>query len=161
MSTMKNAIGIFEQDLSVIKKQTQGLTHEQSLLQPPVRGNCLNWVLGHILTNRQEVLEAVGAKGVLSAEQFKRYCYGSQPVCGDGPDIIRLEKLLEMLEESQVRLRQALSSVSAEVLAQERSLGPNRMNCEELVYFLAWHDAYHTGQTELLRQLAGTNDHVM
>ena len=27
--------------------------------------------------------------------------------------------------------------------------------------FMAWHDSYHTGQTEYLRQLTGVNDKVI
>ncbi|MCE5260040.1 MAG: DinB family protein [Chloroflexi bacterium] len=161
MLTKANVIGIFAQNLSVINKQTNGLTDEQSLLQPPFRGNCLNWVLGHILSNRSEVLEALEAEGMLSAEQYKRYGYGSEPICGPGQDILPLEQLLEMLRESQVRIQSALENASDELLSEERTLGPNRMPCEELVLFLLWHESYHTGQTELLRQLAGTNDKVI
>jgi hypothetical protein len=40
----------------VIKRQLDGVSHEESLVQPPFRGNCLNWVLGHIVCSRAEVL---------------------------------------------------------------------------------------------------------
>jgi len=161
MLSMRNVLDTFAQNLDVIKKQTKGLNHEQSLLQPPFRGNCLNWVLGHILSNRHQVLQTLGAQGVMTREQHQRYGYGSEPVLRGGPDIIPLETLLALLDDSQTRLKQALEQASPALLAEERSLGPNRMTCEELVYFLSWHDSYHTGQTELLRQLAGTNDKVI
>jgi uncharacterized damage-inducible protein DinB len=31
----------------------------------------------------------------------------------------------------------------------------------EFLHFLLWHETYHAGQTELLRQLSGTNDKVI
>jgi len=31
----------------------------------------------------------------------------------------------------------------------------------QLTFFLCWHESYHTGQTEALRQLAGKNDKVI
>ena len=31
----------------------------------------------------------------------------------------------------------------------------------EFLHFLLWHETYHTGQTELLRQLTGVNDKVI
>jgi len=44
----------------VIKRQLEGVTHEESLVQPPFRGNCLNWVLGHIVVSRATVLTTLG-----------------------------------------------------------------------------------------------------
>lgn len=43
----------------MINLQTDGLTDEDSMRQLP-HGNCLNWVLGHIATNRDGVLETLG-----------------------------------------------------------------------------------------------------
>ena len=31
----------------------------------------------------------------------------------------------------------------------------------QLIFYLSWHEGYHTGQTEALRQLAGKNDKVI
>ena len=44
----------------VVKQQVDDLTHEDSLLQPPFRGNCLNWVLGHIVVHRDKALVTLG-----------------------------------------------------------------------------------------------------
>ena len=49
--------GLFETNYWVVTNQTKGLTHEDSLLQLPFRGNCLNWVLGHCLVSRESVLK--------------------------------------------------------------------------------------------------------
>lgn len=42
----------YARNTAIIKMQIEGLTHEESLLQPPFRANCLNWVLGHINVSR-------------------------------------------------------------------------------------------------------------
>lgn len=38
-----------------LQRNTAGLSHEDSLVQPQPAGNCLNWVLGHILAHRNDV----------------------------------------------------------------------------------------------------------
>ena len=34
--------------------QTNGLAHQDSLMQLPFRGNCMNWTLGHVLLCRDD-----------------------------------------------------------------------------------------------------------
>ena len=52
MITTEDLITALGRNLDVIKAQTKGLSHADSLLQLPFRGNCLNWVLGHIAGTR-------------------------------------------------------------------------------------------------------------
>lgn len=33
----------------ILRLNVAGLTHEESLIQPRPGGNCLNWVMGHLL----------------------------------------------------------------------------------------------------------------
>ena len=46
----------------LIRRFVDGISHEESVLQLPFEHNCLNWILGHIVTNRSHVLETVGAE---------------------------------------------------------------------------------------------------
>ena len=48
-----------EQDLML--KQVDGLSHADSLLQPQPGGNCLNWVMGHLVVNLADILQFLGA----------------------------------------------------------------------------------------------------
>jgi len=140
----------------VIHLQIAGLTHADSLLQPPFRANCLNWVLGHILAARNNALLLLGEEPVWSDQDAAPYTTDSDPITGDGAGH-RLEKIVADLDRSQERLEAALVRVSAAELAKvegEHSLG-------ERLSGLYWHEAYHTGQTELLRQLAGKDDKVV
>ncbi len=144
---------------NVIVAQLDGLTHEDSLLQVPFRGNCLNWVLGHILTYRATMLTIIGAEPLNGAEAYERYGHGSEPVVADGPDVINLETMRADLALTHERLSAGLPAMTEEDLAHQPE-GEERTLIERLG-FLSWHDAYHTGQTEYLRQLAGTDDKVI
>jgi uncharacterized damage-inducible protein DinB len=158
MITTTDLISALERNLDTIKSQTQGLTHADSVLQLPFRGNCLNWVLGHIASSRSTMLKALGEKPVMSEAQLKRYGYGSEPVCADGEGILTLEQLLTALEQSQTALTACLQKTSAEELAREVQSFRGTTTLGQLVFFLYSHETYHTGQTEALRQLTGKDD---
>src|SRR5262249_27711324 len=85
----------FARNVTIIRRQTAGLTHADSLLQPVMRGNCLNWVLGHIVSTRGLVLRVLGAEPVLSAAHAERYARGSAPVLGEEAGILTLPALLD------------------------------------------------------------------
>ena len=161
MITPTDLIGGFERNLGIIKAQTEGLSHADSLLQLPFRGNCLNWVLGHMADNRNTMLRLLGAEAILSEAHAKRYGYGSEPVCGDGDDILTLEQLLTALERGQSALAARLQNATVEELAGEVQSFLGTTTLGQLIFFLFWHESYHVGQPEYLRQLAGKDDKVI
>jgi len=55
---------MYELNHYAIGLNARDLTHEQSLLGPGPHGNCANWVLGHIVTNRGYILSMVGEQPV-------------------------------------------------------------------------------------------------
>jgi uncharacterized damage-inducible protein DinB len=147
----------------VIQRQVVGLTHADSLLQLPFRGNCLNWVLGHITQSRDKMLQLVDAESVWTAEQIARYERGSEPVL-NGEDALPFEKILADFGTAHERLTTRLETITADELAapsKRVGLNVSDMTVEEFLQFLLWHETYHVGQTEILRQLAGTNDKVI
>lgn len=151
---------LFATNTRVIGRQVAGLTHADSLLQPSVRGNCLNWVLGHIVVHRDYVLEAMGEEKVLGEDAVGRYDRESEPITGDGPGVLPLETLLDALNTTQERIADALSRATDESLAQPTPKSEPATVARQ-VSFLLWHETYHAGQTEPLRQLAGTDDKVI
>ena len=161
MITATDLIGALERNLGAIKAQTQGLSHADSLLQLPFRGNCLNWVLGHIAANRNTMLLFLGEEAIISEAHAKRYEFNSEPVCGDAGDILTLEQLLMVLEQGQGALTARLQKITVEELAREVQSFLGATTLGQLIFFLYWHESYHTGQTEALRQLAGKNDKVI
>jgi hypothetical protein len=158
--TSESLIQSFGATHRIIRLQTNGLTHADSLLQLPFRGNCLNWVLGHIVVGRDRVLRALGAPPVFSASETARYETGSEPISRD-EQALSLDKLLTDLDTSQQRTEEALKQTSPETLAKVVDAGRGERPLGEYLAGLHWHETYHTGQLEILRQLAGKNDAVI
>lgn len=157
MLTTDDIVRDFERNRRIIHAQCEGLTHAESLLQPPFAANCLNWTIGHLVVHRDKVLGVLGNDGVLDALTFDRYTSESQPITGDGPDVRNLSELLDALDESQARIAAALPSADMTApFDHERfpTVGAR-------IHFYYFHDTYHTGQTELLRGLAGRSDKVI
>jgi hypothetical protein len=144
----------------IIKLQTGGLTHGDSLLQLPFRGNCLNWVLGHILTGRDTALELLGQSPLLMEEEASRYRRGSDPLTSS-EQALPLERLLGDLEQSQQRIESALQRISPEELDRVIEFRGSERTVGQALDGLHWHETYHAGQLELLRQLAGKNDAII
>ena len=150
----------FDLTRRIIHMQTEGLTNADSLLQPPFRGNCLNWVLGHILVGRNQVLGLLDAPQVWGEADEARYRSGSEPVTAE-EQALSLEQLLADLDRSQERITAALESVLPASLAAPVESSESERSRGQEVAFLHWHETYHTGLLELLRQLAGKNDAII
>lgn len=147
---------LFDITYRVIKMQTEGLAHSDSLLQLPFHGNCLNWVLGHIIASRNQALMLLDESPAWSEPEIALYKTGSQPIT-NGENAYPLEKILSDLDQSQERLIAALQRVSQEKM--EATIGEETVG--QRLAGLYFHETYHTGQTELLRQLAGKNDTIV
>ena len=161
MITTSELAQAFERNLGIVEAQTRGLSHKQCLLQTPFRANCMNWVLGHMAETRNSVCKSLGQAPIMTPEEAARYKHGSDPVCGEGAGVLSLERLLEMLKTSQQRIGAALPLMSQEDLAKMVKDHRGEVPLGNRLFFLYFHDTYHTGQTEQLRQLAGTNDKII
>jgi DinB superfamily len=161
MISTKELLEAFARNSNIIQQQTEGLSHEQCLLQLPFRGNCMNWVLGHIAGNRNSLLKALGEKPIMTEQEAARYGHGSEPVCADGEGVIQLDRLLSMLQYSQERIAVALPRLTPHDLDKMVKDHRGEVTLGNRLFFLYFHETYHTGQTELLRQLAGKDDKVI
>src|SRR5690348_11866221 len=83
----------------VIHGLVDGLTHEESLFQLPFETNCMNWVFGHIVTNRSHVLEVAGVSHAWGGQVRGLYHTGTLPV-KPGSSVIRLDVLIDHLDQS-------------------------------------------------------------
>jgi uncharacterized damage-inducible protein DinB len=151
----------FARNAWILERQVEGLSHEDSLLQTPYNINCLNWVLGHILGGRDHVLEVLGEEPVMSNDERARYARESEPVTGDGPHVLLLPRMTELLRIGQGRLESAFGEMSHDDLLAGTTWGEATMTLGALIHFRYFHDSYHTGQTDLLRQVAGTDDAII
>jgi len=159
MIDARDLVGAFARNLSVVKAQTEGLTHADSLMQFP-NGNCLNWVIGHIVEGRDDMLEVLGEPRA-AGPAVERYQRGSEPVAGEEERVLPLAQLLELLEQSQERIEIALSHIEPSALARKSADDPRGRSIGQRIFFLYFHETYHVGQTELFRQLAGKDDKLI
>ena len=152
--TLKMLYGMNKWALGV---NTEGIGHEESLAAPPRGGNCANWVVGHIVATRNVVLSLVGAEAVLDKETAALYERGSAPMT-DPTRARRFEELLADFERAQARLEAALDRASDQLLAAPVPEGAPKVGdglVGSTLAMLQFHEAYHVGQTGLLRRLAG------
>jgi len=143
-----------------IHMQLKDITHAESILQLSFQGNCMNWVIGHILDNRQGWLGMLGLPAILTEAESKKYGYGSEPVtCAE--EALALDYLLEKLDDNLAVLVSKLETLTQADLDREVEIWRGKVPMAQALFFFLWHEAYHTGQLELLRQLAGKNDKVI
>lgn len=159
MITPNDLVEAFARNVMIIKRQTEGLTHEDSMRQPPSTGNCLNWVLGHMVATRDDILATLGAAPVMG-DAGMRYKRGSDPITTADNDVLRLEELLEWFDRSQQCIADVLGGMDAAALSRELTFGDQKSTIGKWAFFLYFHETYHTGQIEIFRQLAGKDDKV-
>ena len=68
---------------------------------------------------------------------------------------------MEALERSQVGIAAGLGAATPDELAKEIETRRGPTTLAKRVFFFYYHDTYHSSQTELLRQLAGTDDKII
>lgn len=156
----KILVEMYERNYRLIKQQTDGLTHEDSLLQIPTGGNCLNWIVGHIVSARCNPMKTLGIAPIWTDEQRAIYRGGSAPITPENSDTAyRLEAILADLDRSQEALIARLNTVTLEDLSAPTDV-PDRSVGASVTYF-GWHEGFHTGQLEYLRNLAGKHEKVL
>ena len=161
MITLDQLAEGFALNMRLMMMQSAGLSHAESLIQAPYNINCLNWVLGHLAVNRDRVLRTIGVDPLLSEDEFNRYKTESDPIIEDGEDVIKLERLLEILTDGQERINRGFSQLTEAQLSSLIQVGERQIQLGERLHGFYFTDTYHTVQTDLLRQIAGTNDKVV
>ena len=140
----------FQSNAAVGRRQLEGLTHEESLQTPGFNANPLNWILGHIVNGRNEALSYLDRPGIFSEDESERYRTGSERIRPE--TALELSELTARLDAAQADLEAALAAVTEEFLQE---VVPTRFGDRprwQHLSGLAWHETYHVGQLELLRQ---------
>jgi uncharacterized damage-inducible protein DinB len=155
--TARDLVFLFGLNHAIFRENAAGLTHEESLRTPETGGNCLNWVLGHVLATRHPILKMLKVSGFWPDATVDLYKRGSQTLAGEGPGVVRWERMVEDFQTSHDRIVQALEAATEDDLAQPGGRGPGgtELDVAHRVAFLQFHEAYHIGQIGLLRRMAG------
>ena len=133
------------------------MSHDQSLVQPHPGGNCLNWVVGHLATTRDRLRGVLGLDPVLGPEEHPVYARSSEPLT-DAEKAEPFERLRAAFARDQDEIVAALSALTPERLAAPAPFSPGNDPQETVATLLAglvFHEAYHIGQTGVLRRIAG------
>ncbi|MGQ0603640.1 MAG: DinB family protein [Anaerolineales bacterium] len=153
MITVEALIRGLTRNAEYIHTHLAGLTHVEALAQPPARGNCILWILGHIVCYRNYALNALGQPKVIADDAARRFERGSSAVLGDEPGLPLLEDLLWAYDDSQVGVFAALRALTAEVAVEVVTEGDFTLPRAELIVTYMRHESYHSGQFELLREI--------
>jgi len=151
---MKILTTLFQYNHGLIHEQLKDITHSESLLQPPFPGNCMNWVIGHILWGRDTCLKLAGLPGYMTEDENEVYGFGSIALT-DPARSSDLYVLVERLDVSLNALTEQLAELSREELDRKIQTWRGLVSLCETLYIMQSHESYHAGQLELLRQLAG------
>lgn len=144
-------LGDLRRNHGLMLRSLDGFTHDSSLVRAGDGGSNANWLVGHLVDNRDNMLRQLGAETTWDRDHGRRYARGSR--LPEGDDIEPLDSLAAALEQSQARLEAALEAASPEHLAERSGIGErNRLSAVE---FLAWHETYHLGQLAVYRRLVG------
>jgi DinB superfamily len=141
----------FERNASYLRTHLTDLTHADSLVQPPTEGNCINWIVGHIVCYRNYALTCCGLTPVVAEKMAKRYARESAPVLGKAGDVAHLADLQAAFERSQEQLTTYLNAMTPQQAATEVSAADFTMPRAELLLSFMRHESYHAGQLEWLR----------
>jgi uncharacterized damage-inducible protein DinB len=153
MNTQESIAHQFGLMYRVTASNLERMTPEQSLAQPAPGGNCANWILGHLTNVQNGVMQLVGEKPVWESDQLARAA--EEPITGRANGI-EWETLRDRFLGSRDRCLQAISGLSKEALAESVPHPFGGMTTRaELLYVLAFHQAYHAGQLAISRRIAG------
>ena len=140
-----------------VNANTHGLTHEESLAAPQPGGNRLNWVLAHLLSVYDGFLPLLRQEPVIGAPTLKRFARGAPPL--ENPaDAIDWGWGGGACNPARDRVDAGLARLDPEILDQPVPNSPSGNPDEtvrSLITTVMVHQAYHAGQTGVLRRIAG------
>ena len=145
----------------IMCQQTADLSHVDSLLQPQPGGNCLNWVMGHLAVNLTEVLAILGGVLPENLPDLTRYRIGSKPIKGDEEGLLLLQDLIDTYTRLNNAVVRQLENMSDADFEQEIDFWQGTKRRGYVAFFYFFHNTYHLGQLEQLRNLAGKTEKVI
>lgn len=151
-------IAVYRQMAGVIHRvaslAVQDITHEESLAQPGPNGNCINWILGHLIRVNDNIMRLLGQNPLGGFERYER---GGAPI-KNGEGAADFSKLLQAWDESTRRIDEGLSGITLDALDRPAPFSPTgnpNETVRSLLTTLLFHQSYHTGQLGMLRRIAG------
>jgi uncharacterized damage-inducible protein DinB len=142
---------LYEISYSALFRNLEGVTHDESLVEPQPAGNSLNWVLGHIVAMRNRLLPMLGAQLVWPPEHAFLYS-GREEAQWNVGKAFHLDAIKTDLARSQQQLMGVLDQIPLAALNAPTESG---QSLGDVIGFFHFHESYHGGQIALLRRILG------
>lgn len=136
-----------------ITDYTRDLDRQQLLTRPYNNVNHFLWILGHITVIRGNLINMLGGKATIDAEESK--LFGSRSEISTQDIYPPAEKILSCFEERGNMLCDLLDNITEEKLREE---SPFKFAFGEKVLgdtlnFLYWHEVTHYGELNYLHKM--------
>ncbi len=138
---------------------TEDITDEEALVFPTGDANCMNWIVGHIIDARNQLLTLLKEQPVW--DNKKLHCYARGAKFKDVQELfLPFNQLIEYLKTSYDRLISGIKHVQPDQLAaiSNISLQGGATISHTLLEWLtvfSFHESYHCVQTGFLRKILG------
>ena len=132
----------------VTMRNLEGISDEEAGNVPEKGGSSLNFVVGHMVDAREDILKLLNIPSLCSEDTVKQYSRGSTDA-GNPP--VKLEKLRKLYNISQDRIVARFDELTEDELQKEQGGSPLM---EELFEYF-FHETYHAGQLGILRRMLG------
>jgi len=146
MTSQKMLITIYDYSYFLVSQGIEDISHKDSLTSPPGDGNPANWILGHIITSRCNILALLENDPPWDYTRCKPYLPDSEPLSPDDK-VEDIEIMKGLLDETQTSLIGAIQELTEEKINQNH--GKNTLG-EDLAGY-AIHEAFHAGELGIIK----------
>ena len=161
MITTKEYQMMLEGNLEFIKLQIKGVSDSEMLIQPPNGGNCMLWTLGHLTDSLITILRFLDGRKPEGLADLSRFERGSEPILGPEPGLMPAFELMEAYEVLHQAVLEKLGPMTDADFDEEVPGFGQPARRGYMLFFMEFHHAYHIGQLELLRNLAGHTEKLI
>jgi len=161
MITAKEYKSMLEGNLELIKEQIKGVSDSEMLIQPPNGGNCMLWTLGHLTESLIPILRFLDGKKPEGLTDLSRFERGSEPILGPEAGLMTASELMTAYEVLHQAVLEKLEPMTDADFDEEVPGFGRPARRGWMLFFMEFHHAYHIGQLELLRNLAGHTEKII
>lgn len=119
------------------------------------------WVLAHILENLREIAQYISADIPAGSDLLDSFGYGSDPIKGPSQGLPTRAELLTLYDQQEQAVLARLSEMTLEQFDEQVLMHGSSSRMGWATFFSVFHHAYHVGQLEPLRNLAGRTEKVI
>ncbi len=138
---------VFGRNLTKLEQNLEGLSGTDFLVRVGEDGMHLNWLIGHVLYARMQLLRELG--GFVHPDESLLEAAYARGTHASNAETFPTQILRDALRDNQIALEVTLGETDlTEPAAQRGSLA-------DRAAFMAWRETYNVGQSGLLKRLAG------